>query len=130
MSYAWRSLGFSLAVGALTAACAHAQAPDTAPPAATPAPAAAAPAAAPAASSEGQALLQADCTSCHDLGPVNAHGRTAQEWSDLVDRMVTYGASGSDSDLAAIKAYLAKTLPPSDSAPAAAPLAGPASNTK
>ena len=139
MSHAWRSFGFSLAVGALTVACAHAQAPDTTPPAATPSPAASAPAATPAApaaptaapaSSEGQALLQADCTSCHDLGPINAHGRTPQEWSDLVDRMVTYGASGSDSDLAAIKAYLAKTLPPSDSAPAAAPLAGPASNTK
>ena len=84
----------------------------------------------PPGSADGQALLQADCTSCHDLGPVNAHGRSPQEWSDLVDRMVTYGASGSDSDLAAIKAYLAQTLPPSDAAPAAAPLAGPASNTK
>jgi mono/diheme cytochrome c family protein len=147
MNQVWRSLGFSFAVGALAVAGAHAQAPASAPaaPASTGTPAAAAPgAAAPAAtpataapaaaaapgSADGQALLQADCTSCHDLGPVNAHGRTPQEWSDLVDRMVTYGASGSDSDLAAIKAYLAKTLPPSDSAPPAAPLAGPASNTK
>ena len=126
MKTTWRSLGLSLAVGALMAAGAHAQAP-------TPAPnshAAPGAAAAPAGSADGQALLQADCTSCHDLGPINAHGRSPQEWSDLVDRMVTYGASGSDSDLAAIKAYLAQTLPPSDAAPAAPPLAGPASNTK
>ena len=132
MNHVWRSVGFSFAVCALSVAGAKAQAPATSAPAAPPASSAAPAASAAAApgSADGQALLQADCTSCHDLGPINAHGRTPQEWSDLVDRMVTYGASGSDADLAAIKAYLAKTLPPSDSAPAAAPLAGPASNTK
>jgi mono/diheme cytochrome c family protein len=104
MSKAWRSLGYGLAVGAFWVVAANAQAPAPA------APAAAAAAAAPAA--DGEALLQSNCTSCHDLSPIMAHGRTAQEWSDLVDRMVTYGASGSDTDIAAIKAYLAKTLPP------------------
>jgi hypothetical protein len=124
MSKTWRSLGLTFAIGALTAAVAHAQTPAPTTPGASTTPAA------PAGSVDGQALLQADCTSCHDLGPVNAHGRSPQEWSDLVDRMVTYGASGSDSDLAAIKDYLAKTLPPSDAAPPAPPQAGPASNTK
>ena len=118
MRNAWRSIGISFTVGAVLAAAAHAQAPTPAAPAA------------PAASADGQALLQSSCTSCHDLGPVNAHGRTPQEWSDLVDRMVTYGASGSDSDLAAIKDYLAKTLPPSDAAPAAPPQGGATANSK
>jgi mono/diheme cytochrome c family protein len=125
MSKAWRSIGFSFAVGAFLAAAAHAQAPAPA----TPAPAATA-APATASATDGQTLLQSDCTSCHDLAPINAHGRTPQEWSDLVDRMVTYGASGSDADIAAIKAYLAANLPPSAAAPPAAPLAGPASNTQ
>lgn len=123
MSKAWRSLAYCLTASALIAACAHAQGPDAAAPAtaAAPAPAAAAPAAAPAAASDGLALLQGACTSCHDLSPVYAHGRSAQDWSDLVDRMVTYGASGSDADLAEMKAYLAKTLPPGASMPPPSP---------
>ncbi len=122
MSKARRSLSLGLAIGVMLVTGAAAQAPAPVPPPAT--------AAAPApADTDGQALLTSNCTSCHDLGPINAHGRTPQDWSDVVDRMVTYGASASDADLAAIKAYLAKTLPPSDAAPPAAPLAGPASNT-
>ena len=66
-------------------------------------------------------MLQSACTSCHDLSPIYAHGRSAQDWSDVVDRMVTYGASGSDADLAAMKAYLAKTLPPGASMPPPSP---------
>jgi hypothetical protein len=69
-------------------------------------------------------LLENTCTSCHDLSPVSAHGRTPQAWGDLVDRMMTYGASASDSDVAAIKAYLAATYPPTTTAaPTAAPVA-------
>lgn len=125
MSKAWRSLAYCLTASALIAACAHAQGPDAAPPpagTAAPAPAEAPSAVAPApTASEGQAVLQSACTSCHDLSPIYAHGRSAQDWSDVVDRMVTYGASGSDADLAAMKAYLAKTLPPGASMPPPSP---------
>ena len=136
MSKAWRSLAYCLTASALIAACAHAQGPDAAPPPADAVPAetpAAAPAPAPApaeapsavapapTASEGQALLQSACTSCHDPSPVYAHGRSGQDWFDVVGRMVNYGASGGDADLAAMKAYLAKTLPPGASMPPPSP---------
>lgn len=58
------------------------------------------------------AVIQRDCSGCHDLGMAAGRGRTAQEWSDVIDRMVDHGLAESDAELAAVKAYLAKALPP------------------
>ena len=59
------------------------------------------------------ALVQRVCVGCHAWQTVTGQGHTPQEWGDLVDRMVDHGASASDAELAEIKAYLARTLPPS-----------------
>ena len=58
------------------------------------------------------AVIQRDCTGCHDLTTAAGRGRTPQDWSDVVDRMVDHGLSESDAELAAVKTYLAKALPP------------------
>ena len=107
---------------ALTGAAAMAQSPAPAAPA-SPAPAAAPaaappaagattpPAAAPAGATDTAGLVASVCTSCHGMTVISAKGRSAADWSDVVDHMVDYGAMASPSDLAAIKAYLAKTYP-------------------
>lgn len=65
-----------------------------------------------AANTNDVALVQRVCVGCHAWETVTAQGHTAQEWGELVDRMVDHGASASDAELAEIKAYLARTLPP------------------
>lgn len=58
------------------------------------------------------AVILRDCIGCHDIGTAAGKGRTPQEWSDVVDRMVDHGLAESDAELSAVKAYLAKALPP------------------
>jgi len=58
------------------------------------------------------AVIQRTCVGCHDIGIAAGKGRSAQEWSDVIDRMVDHGLDVSDAELAAVKAYLAKALPP------------------
>ncbi|MGZ3272481.1 MAG: c-type cytochrome [Caulobacteraceae bacterium] len=78
----------------------------------TPSPAASAP-----------AVIQRACVGCHELSVAAGRGRTPQEWSDTIDRMVDRGVDASDSEIAAVKAYLAKTLPPGTEGPPKALLA-------
>lgn len=63
------------------------------------------------------AVIQRDCVGCHDIGMAAGKGRTPQDWSDVVDRMVDHGLMESDAELAAVKAYLAKALPPGAEGP-------------
>jgi cytochrome c2 len=56
--------------------------------------------------------IQRACVGCHDIATAAGKGRTPQEWSDVIDRMTDRGVDASDAELAAMKAYLAKTLPP------------------
>lgn len=58
------------------------------------------------------AIVQRACVGCHDIGIAAGKGRTPQEWSDTIDRMVDHGLDVSDAELAAVKTYLAKALPP------------------
>jgi mono/diheme cytochrome c family protein len=60
------------------------------------------------------ALVQRACVGCHAIEIVTGKGRSAQDWSDLVDRMADRGVDASDAELAQIKAYLAKTYPPAN----------------
>lgn len=69
-------------------------------------------AAPPSAAPSAPAVILRDCVGCHDLTTAAGRGHTPQEWSDIVDRMVDHGLSESDAELAAVKAYLAKALPP------------------
>jgi cytochrome c5 len=59
----------------------------------------------------GAALVQRACTGCHGIETIAAQGRTAQDWSDMVDNMASYGVDATPAELAQIKAYLAKTYP-------------------
>jgi cytochrome c5 len=59
----------------------------------------------------GQALLQAKCVMCHDLGPINQGHHTAAEWRDVVNEMITNGAAVSPPEEDQIVAYLAKAQP-------------------
>lgn len=62
-------------------------------------------------------VIQRACVGCHELGVAAGKGRTPQEWSDTIDRMVDRGVDASDAEIAAVKAYLAKTLPPGTDGP-------------
>jgi virginiamycin B lyase len=63
---------------------------------------------------EGKTLLQAACTSCHDLKEVTKfkgyYG--IDEWTDVVRTMVEYGARLDDAQSATLVEYLAKYLGP------------------
>lgn len=74
--------------------------------------AAAALAADPAPPAAAATVVQRACVGCHDLATAAGKGRTPQEWSDVIDRMTDRGVDASDSELAAVKAYLAEALPP------------------
>jgi cytochrome c2 len=58
------------------------------------------------------AVIQRACVGCHDLATAAGRGRTPAEWSDVIDRMADRGVDANESELAAVKAYLAKALPP------------------
>lgn len=76
----------------------------------------------------GKAALTEACTQCHDLGTVTAQHRSAEEWTDVIDRMEGFGASLSDAKRADIAAYLNANLGKGDAtAPATppAPVAAP-----
>ena len=74
--------------------------------------AAAALAADPAPPAAAPAVIARACVGCHELAVAAGRGRTAAEWSDVVDRMADRGVDASEAELAAVKAYLAKALPP------------------
>jgi hypothetical protein len=58
------------------------------------------------------AVIQRACVGCHDLATAAGKGHTPDEWSDIIDRMIDRGVDASPAELAAVKAYLAKALPP------------------
>jgi mono/diheme cytochrome c family protein len=64
-----------------------------------------------------QAVIQRACVGCHELAVAAGKGRTPQEWSDTIDRMTDRGVDASDAEIAAVKAYLAKALPPGTEGP-------------
>jgi competence protein ComEA len=54
----------------------------------------------------GKAALQTVCVKCHDLNQVIARRRTAVDWSMTVDKMVTQGAEGTETQFSDILDYL------------------------
>ena len=62
-------------------------------------------------------VIQRACVGCHDIGVAAGKGRTPQEWSDTIDRMIDHGLDVSDAELAAVKTYLTKALPPGTQGP-------------
>jgi mono/diheme cytochrome c family protein len=80
------------------------QATDTQPPANT---ATVAPATA-----DGAALLHDRCTVCHNLDRVTSKKNTADQWTQVVSRMVGKGAELTSEELKVLVVYLAKTYGP------------------
>jgi mono/diheme cytochrome c family protein len=56
----------------------------------------------------GQQTVQAVCTRCHTVGIVIARPHTAEEWDDIIGKMVNKGMVATDEQLDEIAAYLAK----------------------
>jgi cytochrome c5 len=105
-----KQIVFGGAAGALLLACASA---PVAPAATTPA--AAAPAAAPASDlpeGAGRAILQANCTWCHDLREVTKFRGyyDRRQWRDIVVTMVEYGAAVKGPDVDVLADYLDANL--------------------
>ena len=66
--------------------------------------------AAPAATDPGKAVLEAACTTCHDLEGMKNHSYTSKEpYEALVKSMMSYGATVSDAQLPALVEYMFKT---------------------
>ena len=61
---------------------------------------------------DGKKILQASCTSCHDLKEVTKFRGyySRDEWRDIVRTMIEYGAVVKDQDVDVLVDYLAKVL--------------------
>jgi len=59
------------------------------------------------------------CTQCHGLEAIVNSKRTLQEWRDLVNDMVSNGASLTDEEVELVAQYLAKNFSPSSAAASA-----------
>jgi hypothetical protein len=59
------------------------------------------------------------CTACHRLENVVRSHRTAKEWGDVVDDMVSRGGQGKDADIDEAIAYLTKNFGPTTNSAAA-----------
>jgi cytochrome c5 len=56
-------------------------------------------------------LTEAACGSCHGLDLITGRTGTKMEWQEVVERMVSRGASVADKDVTPMVEYLAKTYP-------------------
>ena len=70
---------------------------------------------------EGKKLLEARCTSCHDLKPVVGLKQNKDAWKELVVKMVGYGAQLDHKEVDVATEYLTKYFGPESPAAAATP---------
>jgi competence protein ComEA len=114
--------GCLLLLAASTLTSQTAPPPASNPPAATP-PAASSPAtpaaqpAAPASGDEwpagpGKAIFLQTCSNCHTPENVIGHNLDSDGWTDLLNRMIQFGAQGSDEDFGSILTYLTTNFGP------------------
>jgi cytochrome c-type biogenesis protein CcmH/NrfF len=61
---------------------------------------------------DARALVAQRCIRCHDLAIVSARHASADEWREIVQRMITNGAEISETEAEAIVSYLATTQGP------------------
>ncbi|HWD98429.1 MAG TPA: hypothetical protein VG345_05320, partial [Bryobacteraceae bacterium] len=67
----------------------------------------------------GKAVVERMCTPCHGLENIVRSRKTAKEWGDVVDDMVSRGAQGTDAEIDDVINYLAKNFGPAGPAAAA-----------
>jgi cytochrome c5 len=70
---------------------------------------------------KGKDLVQKDCTTCHAVNVFTKLHHTRDEWSSVIDEMVSKGLDAPDADLATITDYLAAHFGPSKSTDPATP---------
>ncbi len=73
----------------------------------------------------GKETVQKVCGGCHGAEVIVPKGMSRQEWSQVIARMITRGAKGTDEEFAQVLDYLAANFPPGKTLGAvAAPTAG------
>jgi cytochrome c5 len=60
----------------------------------------------------GKPIMLEICTMCHDLHRVKEHGRTRDEWEDLLVHMINEGAPLSDDEFPVLLNYLTRNFRP------------------
>lgn len=60
---------------------------------------------------DGQILLQDRCTGCHSLNRVTSTGKTVDEWTTTVERMVKKGAVLDEQEQTILIGFLAQNYP-------------------
>jgi competence ComEA-like helix-hairpin-helix protein len=61
-------------------------------------------------SGEGRAIVQQDCKGCHALKVVTSKRASKEQWSSLVNQMISRGAEVADEDVETLVSYLAKNF--------------------
>jgi competence protein ComEA len=61
---------------------------------------------------DGQAIVQQKCANCHALKVITAKKASKQQWSTIIDQMITRGADVSDDDIEILVDYLTKNFGP------------------
>jgi hypothetical protein len=61
-------------------------------------------------SAEGQSTFERMCTRCHDASRISQTRRTRDQWDDILDKMASQGASGTDEDWDVVEAYLLRNF--------------------
>jgi len=67
---------------------------------------------------EGKELFSERCHVCHELTTVTVRRGTGQEWREIVDRMISYGAQVSEPEKETIVGYLTNNYGPDGAAAA------------
>lgn len=70
---------------------------------------------------KGKDLVQKDCTSCHAANLWTKQHNTKQQWSDVIEDMVSKGLDASDDDIATMTAYLTTNFGPAKKDPPPSP---------
>lgn len=60
----------------------------------------------------GKPIVQRMCVGCHNLKVVTSKHATKEQWSNIVEQMVSRGAEGTDEEIDTVIDYLAKNFPP------------------
>lgn len=81
---------------------------------------------------DGHDIVQTACTMCHGVDVIASQRRSADEWKDVVSRMVGNGANLTDDQYVTVVKYLGDKLGPEGPAPTAqaAPPAAPADHAQ
>jgi competence ComEA-like helix-hairpin-helix protein len=61
---------------------------------------------------EGKAIVQQKCANCHALKVVTGKRASRQQWSTIVDQMISRGADVSDDEIDTLLDYLVKNFGP------------------